>query len=118
MIGQFQNQSHDTVLTRYKKGVFRDGVFYSEVDFRRRIVASIQPMNAKELETTPDNLVRVSEFVKIYTDIPLIPSDPDNGQKGDEITTGKSRYIVQSVADYNFPTYTSHYKSIASKAVK
>jgi hypothetical protein len=100
------------MLTRFRTGTFRDGVFHAEVLFRREITASVQPMDENKIQVTPDNLTRLRSMVQVYSVEPLLAADKAIGQKADELEIDGEVYTVDSPSNWKHRTL-QHYESVA-----
>ncbi len=76
----------------------------SPTDFR----ASIQPLNGRELLLLPEG-ERDREYIKIYTDLRLLMSNPATKTKGDLVNYKGVVWTVIQTNDWNLNDY-AHFK--------
>lgn len=101
-------------LIRYAIGTYRDGIYSAEVKERREILASIQPLTSDQTDTTPENLVRMSSLVRVFSQEKLLVSDKTALQKADEIEIDGEVFTVESVADWRHRKL-QHFEAIAAR---
>ena len=102
------------VLIRFRVGTWRGGVADAQVEFRRDIEASVQPLDMDKIEVTPDNLSRLSSLVQVFTTETLLPADKVRGQHQDILEIDGEEYTVEQVQNYRFRSL-QHFEAIAAR---
>ncbi len=82
-------------------------------DVTLHIMASIQPLNGREIMLLPDG-ERDRETVKVYTDTALVIADQEAQQKGDQIAYNGGVYEVMVKSNWT-ETRLAHFKYLARK---
>lgn len=111
-----RRSSKKVELIRYKPGEFRGGVFYAEVAWKKPIDASVQPVSEDKVIATPDNLVRISSLLQVFTTVELLATDKDKKQRGDELEIDGRLYSVDAVDNWEHRNLM-HFEAIVSRKV-
>lgn len=99
--GLISNFAEDVTLTRTAPGSFVAGVYVAGATTASTIIASVQPMNAQEMQNYPE-LQRSSEVLKIYTSEALQVASEATGAVADRITMRGKTYQVQRVEPWEY----------------
>lgn len=86
----------------------------SGTDTPLNIMASIQPLTGKDLETLPEGL-RESGTLRLYTDFELRTADQKTKTPADVVTLYGKRHIVIQVLPWG-NNVINHFKCIVSEA--
>lgn len=105
------------VLVRFRSGTWRGGVADAEIEFKKPIEASVQPLDMDKIEVTPDNLSRLSSLVQIFTTELLLPADKTRNQHQDILEIDGEEYTVEQVANYRFRSL-QHFEAVAARRQK
>lgn len=105
------------LLIRYKPGTLRGGVYHAEVLWKRPIDASVQPLAEDKVVATPDNLVRISSMLQVFSVDEIIQADKSANQPGDELEIDGRVYSVDSVENWQHRNLM-HYEAIVSRKVE
>jgi hypothetical protein len=104
------------LLIRYKPGIFRGGVYHAEILWKRPIDASVQPLAEDKVVVTPDNLVRISSMLQVFSADEILAADKASNQPADELEIDGRVYSVDSVENWMHRNLM-HYEAIVSRKV-
>ena len=113
----FMRPGQEVYLIRYKPGVYRDGIYHGQREFRRRLAPgsySVQPLSGDDVSAMPDGLTRVTSSLKVFAEDKLIPGDDKRGIQADQLEIDGVLYSVDIVQDFNFGRL-AHFEAIVVK---
>lgn len=100
-------------VTRHAAGSRDHGRYVEGTTSTFNITASVQPLQAREMDMLPENR-RDSESFRLYTDTLLLVADRRTGVNADKVAISGSDYEVVSCATWQ-NDIINHYKAVVVK---
>ena len=107
--------SEAITITRKAAGTYVSGVYIPGVTSSINAIASIQPLNGKELQALPE-LQHAKEVYKIYTSTELLTVNDALGTRADIVSFGGKTFEVQKVEPWQYDF--TFFKAIITRVVQ